>query len=591
MSRLRRTRLAPAFALPLLLLAARPALAAEARVVLRPDRLAMGEIAELAFELTGADLRGERFSPRFQLENLQVVGGPSRRDAVTWINGRLSRSYGLAWYVTPDRPGRARVHDIRLTVGDQELALPERTAWVDEAPARREPDVSPPAGNDPLSRMLRDLLPRSRWPGRPTGEPQVLLRAELSPERPWPGQQMLYTLYLLVERRREGEGRVSVETIFPRRVPQFQGFWSQEIPLPETGRAEIVELDGRLWWRQPILQRALFPFEPGRREIESAEADLRLVYFRPISFGLAEEPVRPAAIRRTSNAPVVEVRALPAQPPGFTGAVGRFRASSQLSPARVAAGEAAVLTVELAGSGNVSGLPDPALPRQPGLERSSPQESSRQEVESGRVESSRTWSWTLVPREAGEWTVPAVSWVTFDPATGSFQTVATAPQTLAATPAPAAPAAPRRPEAVRAPAPAWREHLPFLAAATGAAAVLLAGFLLLRRLRRRSAPARQRLLARLRAAFGEPQARHAAGAAEQAWRDFLGERYELPAETPVAQWPGLLAQRGLKPTLGSELRRLVEDLHYLRYAPQLASTDSLQEELLERSRRLARRLA
>lgn len=87
------------------------------------------------------------------------------------------------------------------------------------------------------------------------------------------------------------------------------------------------------------------------------------------------------------------------------------------------------------------------------------------------------------------------------------------------------------------------------------------------------------------------QARHAAGAAEQAWRDFLGERYELPPETPVAQWPGLLAQRGLKPTLGGELLRLVEDLHYLRYAPQLASTDSLQEELLERSRRLARRLA
>ena len=90
---------------------------------------------------------------------------------------------------------------------------------------------------------------------------------------------MLYSLYLLVERRREGEGRVSVETIFPRRVPQFQGFWSQEIPLPESARAEIVELDGRLWWRQAILQRALFPFEPGERSIEAAEADLRLVVF------------------------------------------------------------------------------------------------------------------------------------------------------------------------------------------------------------------------------------------------------------------------------------------------------------------------
>jgi hypothetical protein len=551
----------------------------------------MGEVAELSFELSGLDLQGERFTPRFELENLRVVGGPNRRDAVTWINGRLSRSYGLAWFVTPERPGRARAHDIRITVGERELALPERVAWVDERPAEGEAEMPLPPGNDPLTRMLRDLLPRSRWPGRPAGEPQVLLRAELSHDRPWPGQQMLYTLYLLVERRREGEGRVSVETIFPRRVPQFQGFWSQEIPLPESGRAEVVELDGRLWWRQPILQRALFPFEPGERKIDSAEADLRLVYFRPISFGLAEEPVRPAAIRRASNSPVVDVRDLPAAPPGFTGAVGRFRARSELRPARVAAGEAAVLTVELAGSGNVSGLPDPSLPRLPGLDPSAAQESTRHLIEKGRVESSRTWTWTLVPRAAGEWTVPAFSWLTFDPASADFRTVATAPLTLAASPAPPAPAPAPEPAPAPPPRPRWRGDLPAVAAGACAAVAVVTAFLLWRRLRRRNRPARRRLLARLRAAFGEPQARHAAGAAEQAWRDFLGESYALPAEAPVAQWPGLLAARGLEPTLGSDLLRLIDDLHYLRYAPQLASTDSLQQELLERSRRLARRLA
>jgi hypothetical protein len=575
----------------LLPLAAAPAAAAEARVALRPERLAMGEVAELSFELSGLDLQGERFTPRFELENLRVVGGPNRRDAVTWINGRLSRSYGLAWFVTPERPGRARAHDIRITVGERELALPERVAWVDERPAEGEAEMPLPPGNDPLTRMLRDLLPRSRWPGRPAGEPQVLLRAELSHDRPWPGQQMLYTLYLLVERRREGEGRVSVETIFPRRVPQFQGFWSQEIPLPESGRAEVVELDGRLWWRQPILQRALFPFEPGERKIDSAEADLRLVYFRPISFGLAEEPVRPAAIRRASNSPVVDVRDLPAAPPGFTGAVGRFRARSELRPARVAAGEAAVLTVELAGSGNVSGLPDPSLPRLPGLDPSAAQESTRHLIEKGRVESSRTWTWTLVPRAAGEWTVPAFSWLTFDPASADFRTVATAPLTLAASPAPPAPAPAPEPAPAPPPRPRWRGDLPAVAAGACAAVAVVTAFLLWRRLRRRNRPARRRLLARLRAAFGEPQARHAAGAAEQAWRDFLGESYALPAEAPVAQWPGLLAARGLEPTLGSDLLRLIDDLHYLRYAPQLASTDSLQQELLERSRRLARRLA
>jgi hypothetical protein len=112
-----------------------------------------------------------------------------------------------------------------------------------------------------------------------------------------------------------------------------------------------------------------------------------------------------------------------------------------------------------------------------------------------------------------------------------------------------------------------------------------------KRLRRRNRPARRRLVARLRAALAQAQPRHAAGEAEQAWRDFLRERYAVPTDTAPTQWPGLLAARGLGPALGGELLRLLEDLHYLRYAPQLASTDSLQRDLLERSRRLARRLA
>ena len=384
---------------------------------------------------------------------------------------------------------------------------------------------------------------------------------------------------------------MSVETIFPRRVPQFQGFWSQEIPLPENARAEMVDLDGRLWWRQAILQRALFPFEPGERPIDAAEADLRLVFFRPIGFGLGEEPIRPAAIRRSSNAPVASVRALPPAPPGFSGAVGRFRAQADLRPARVAAGEGAVLRVELSGSGNASGLPDPRLPALPGLSTSAPQESIRHRTEGARVESSRTWTWTLVPRTAGDWQVPTISWVTFDPTSGEYQTVSTAPLALGASPAPPALRPVATPPPTRPVQRGWRGFLPAIGAGAGAAVAVLALILGWQRLRRRNRPARRRLVARLRAALAQAQPRHAAGDAEQAWRDFLRERYAVPADTAPTQWPGLLAARGLGPALGSELLRLLEDLHYLRYAPQLASTDSLQRDLLERSRRLARRLA
>ena len=567
-----------------------PARAGEAGVVLRPQRLALGETAELTFTISHSQLRGLSMQPQFELDNFEVVGGPARRDNMTWVNGQLSRSLSLSWYLAPQRAGAARVHTVRLAVGEQELTLPDQEAWVEERPAA----PPQPRASDPLEQLFRDLMPRSRWEPRQLGEPQILLRAELAPTGPWAGQQVLYTLYLLAERRREGEGRVAVETIFPRRVPQFTGFWSQDVPLPETARSELVEHDGKLWWRQAILQRALFPYEPGRREIESAEADLRLVYFRPIGFGLGEEPVRPAAVRRRSNAIDVRVKALPEPPPGFSGAVGSFRARARLAPEQVEAGEAASFTVELAGSGNLSGLPDPTVPPLAGVELSKPQDASAQRVEGRRVESTRTWTWAVVPERAGDWELPPLEWVVFDPLAGRYETVATAPQALAATPP--QPQAASTPPSAATPEPrpaAWRRFvLPLLAGGAAALAALLVA-LLVRRRRGGDRKARRRLLAQLdplRAASPGP-ARQVATAAEDAWREFLGRRFAVPAEAPANQWPRLLAGHGLEPQVTSELLRLLDDLHYLRYAPQLASTDSLQREVWNRSRRLARRLA
>jgi hypothetical protein len=257
----------------------------------------------------------------------------------------------------------------------------------------------------------------------------------------------------------------------------------------------------------------------------------------------------------------------------------------------VRAGEGAVLTLELVGDGNATGLPDATVPTMPGIQRSPAQESSRQEVVGGRIETRRAWSWTLVPTRAGSWQVPGASWLTFDPIAGEYRTVSVPPLSLTARPAAPAPAPPVPPPSPAPVRPTWERWLPAIALAVAAAG--LAGWALMwtRRRRRRDRPARRLLVARLAAAFGQGPPRHAAGAAEEAWREFLGVRFALPPDAPPAHLPRLLAARGMPPADAGELLRLFDDLHYLRYAPQLASTDSLQRELLDRSRRLARRLA
>jgi hypothetical protein len=102
--------------------------------------------------------------------------------------------------------------------------------------------------------------------------------------------------------------------------------------------------------------------------------------------------------------------------------------------------------------------------------------------------------------------------------------------------------------------------------------------------------ARRAAESRLKAAAQEERPRQAAAQIEDAWRDFLSARYDLPSGTPSPQWPGELARRGVEGSAAERLARLADDLHYLRYAPQLASAESLRGEVIERSRRLLREL-
>ncbi|HZI63721.1 MAG TPA: hypothetical protein VFE44_03020, partial [Thermoanaerobaculia bacterium] len=183
---------------------------------------------------------------------------------------------------------------------------------------------------------------------------------------------------------------------------------------------------------------------------------------------------------------------------------------------------------------------------------------------------------------------------------------------LAAIAAPVPPGSPPEPAAAAAAAPAapaWRRHGPALALAGGAAGLGLAALAWwsLRRghpqgrpgltgrveLPGRRAPRseRRRLAERLREAGRESRPRQAAAAIEDAWREFLHGRWQIPPGAPSPQWPDLLAERGANPQAARDLARLADDLHYLRYAPQLSSADALRADLIERSRRLLRPLA
>lgn len=587
----------------LLVLAALQAQAADTRVkaTLEPERIGIDETATLTIEVRGGGLERIRFRPDFDLHNLEVVGGPYQFEDIRLGDGRLTRSFRVSWRLRALDTGEARVRDLRIRISGHTYSLGEREIRVQEEPvgvpsAAWEPG-DPQAQDDPLDRIFDRWTPPWRQEQR---RPPVFLRAEVRPMKPVVGQQVLYTVYLYT--------LADVAAVTPRSVPEFQGFWVRDIPQPQNLPTDMVEMDGKRYGRVVLLQKALFPIRAGRLDLEPTEMDLLVRQVDRRFFGPPVATSEQVSLR-TAAMPV-DVQPLPPAPAGFTGAVGSMALTARVEPQQVRMGEAATVTLTLAGEGNLQGVPEPEIPAVPGLTVLPAQQDGEEKVAGTTVQGTRTWSYPVVPERAGSYSLPPARIPYFDPEEGEYRVAAATPLQLTILPAPAPPKvqkerparsaretqAPGETDPAR-PAPAliqrWRTLLPWALGLTGALALT---WVLVQRRRSSDstpagkAPARHRMESALKEAEGETRPRQMAARIEEAWRELLSERWDIPPGTPSPRWGDLLTDRGADPEAARELVRLADDLHYLRYAPQLSACESLFGEVLGRCRRLARRL-
>lgn len=554
-------------------------------LTLEPRTTVTDRLVELRIEVEGGGLGFLRAAAHFELENLEVFDGPFRSERLRFTFGEAQRTATLRWRLRPLGPGTGRVRSIEVEVRGQRLELPDQTVEVLPGPGPSEDPPEREEDDDPFADLFER---RGRERGEPeprrAPEPQVFLRAEVTPRRPYVGQQTRYALYLYTQ--------ADVESIHPRELPGFHGFW---VVQPEGGderETEMVEVDGQTFARARLFERVLYPMRPGTLEVEPAQVEL--VARRTYVAGPGARFSRPERLRRRSDPVAVEVVALPEAPAGFTGAVGQFRLAAEIDPPRPRVGEAAVLELTLSGSGNVEGLPQPALPPLPGCKIYPPQESSRRTWRGGRLFGERTWRFVLVPEVNRRWTLPPIELPYFDPGTGRFELAATEPLDLAALPVPPAEhlaTAEMGDETEGSAADRDRASPPgltpwWLAVPVGAAIVLL--------LARKRRPAVSPAVAELEAALGGERPgrspHRVAGHLEAAWRRFLEQTWEIDHQLPARRWPEELAARGAAPEAADELRDIVEELQELRLLPELAALDAPLRDLRARSRALARRL-
>lgn len=563
---------------------------------LSPDPVGKDELATFSLLVTrdGSDL--PEVEPGFLLDNLEIVRGPMRSMSHSWVNGVSSSSLELVWELQPKALGRARVYSIRVTAGELSKPLPDAVIQVvaEPPPGRRPGTRGEPI--DPFSRLLDEdpLAPFRRRERPAAAQPEVQLRAIADPETAWVGQQVVWRLVL--------DTQTDVSGFQPRSLPDFAGFWAQELPRAERPRPEWVEVGGKRFGRVPMIERALFPLRAGRLHLDGVGA---VVVARLVDADWFGRLSQDQPLDRRSNGVDVEARQLPPAPPRFSGVVGSLALTAEVEAGNPVAGGALNVLVRARSTGNLRGVSAPTLDLPAGLRSFPPSTETEEAIVGDRLQTTVTWRYVVLADTAGSYELPAVSLIYFDPATASYATAA-APALVVqvglrsgVAAAPASPPSPSIadgsgsvPPASDRPAPEPGAPPGFEGAVIGSAAlvVLVAVALLVVR-RRSSRPAVRELREALARGRAAPSPRAAAGEIEEGWRRFLEARHGLGRGSPVGQWSGILGERGVSAADAGELTALFEELHLLAYAPELADAEALRADLFDRSRRLLRRLA
>jgi len=365
------------------------------------------ETVAYTLEISNADASDVSSLTPPSAEGLTLVSAnPSRSTNMSITNGQVSRSVSYTWHYRPQQEGEAKILETSVSIGDQSFTAQPVTITVvpqSQRPARQNRRRSPFGGFSLFDDPFTDEPP-------PEVTPQdIFIRAAQSTGEAFLNEQITleYTLYF-----RPGTS--------PRNSRQSdswdaEGFWREDLELPENQTANLVVENGLQYQTVTIRRVAVFPTRAGELSIDplNIAAEVRPPNTDPFSSFFSNSYT---TVERASPTINILSKALPSgAPDGFTGAVGQFTITSELNQTELEVGEALQLSVTVEGSGNIA-LVEAPQPDFPGIFEIYDPEVQVSKTTMGNVIGGRkTFTWLLIPRTNGRFDMPPIEFAFFDP--------------------------------------------------------------------------------------------------------------------------------------------------------------------------------
>jgi len=226
--------------------------------------------------------------------------------------------------------------------------------------------------------------------------------------------------------------RVNLSGINDVKYPSFKNFLKTDIETPPLNNLVEENLNGTVYGTGVLQQFLLFPQVAGDITIDPME--VTALQQQRISSGndfdsffsdfFSSYQTVPVAV--SSDPVTIKVKPLPGTiPTDFSGIVGNITLTSSIDKDTVNVNDAITFKVVVSGNGNLKIAENPLLNLSPDIELYDPNITDNLQNGSNGASGSRTFEYLLIPRQYGEFSIPAVTYSYFNTSTGKYEQLST----------------------------------------------------------------------------------------------------------------------------------------------------------------------
>lgn len=364
-----------------------------------PQVVELGEQFRLAFSVNA---KGQNLKLP-ELSDFEVLMGPSTSQSTSFqiINGVSSQSVSFSYlYVLRARKeGKFNINPGSITIDGTEYKSNAQSVEVVKGSAK------PSSGGVDTPTLTPGSIPKN----------DLFVKMNLDRKSLYKGEHLTATIKIYSKVNLSGFEDIS--------IPNFEGFWAQDIPLPQQISLQRETFNGEIYNVGTLKRTLLFPQQTGNIAIGSVKIDCIVQQRVKKSQSMFDDFFDSFAnVKATivSDPVSVNVQPLPSAPPEFSGAVGKFDIRSAITSKSVRENDAITIKLDINGNGNIKLINPPKISFPADFEVYDPKTNSNFSASDVGLAGNISFEYLFLPRFAGTYTIPAVNFVYFDTASKKY---------------------------------------------------------------------------------------------------------------------------------------------------------------------------